>query len=60
MATEECCSRRQLPGRLIPLPSRISSECGLCWSAPPEARSELLAALNEERIATGATYELEI
>ena len=38
MAMESYGAAHQVPGRLIPLPSAVSAGCGLCWSAPPEAR----------------------
>lgn len=45
MSCEECCLRRGLPGRMIPVPGEIAAGCGLAWKAAPEAREELAAAL---------------
>lgn len=45
MSCEECCERRGLGGRMIPVPSEISAGCGLAWKTAPEAREELAAAL---------------
>lgn len=42
MAMEQRCMALGLPGRLIPLPTVISADCGMCWAAPPEAEKELL------------------
>ena len=41
MAAERLCKRLDLPGRLIPVPRSITSDCGIAWSAPPELHSTL-------------------
>lgn len=41
MAAEQLCRKQSLPGRLIPVPRRITSDCGIAWSAPPELESTL-------------------
>ena len=41
MAMEKICQERGLPGRLIPAPRAITSDCGIAWSAPWEKREEL-------------------
>ena len=38
MAMERACRDAGLPGRLIPVPRSITAGCGMCWSAPPDAR----------------------
>jgi len=38
MAMEKLCQSRGLPGRLIPAPRAITSDCGIAWSAPWEER----------------------
>ena len=35
LAAEALFGRLSLPGRIIPLPSRISAGCGLAWKADP-------------------------
>ncbi|MBM6775645.1 DUF3343 domain-containing protein [Olsenella profusa] len=50
MACEECCRRRGLPGRMIPLPGEVSAGCGLAWKAAPAARDELAAALEADDV----------
>lgn len=45
LSCEECCQRRGLGGRMIPVPGQISAGCGLAWKTAPEARDELAAAL---------------
>ena len=44
MAMEKMCREQGLPGRLIPVPGKISAGCGMCWMAPPEAGEELREA----------------
>ena len=41
MAMEKFCQQQGLPGRLIPAPRAITSDCGIAWSAPAEARPAL-------------------
>ena len=38
LAMEGACGKAGLPGRLIPVPRSITAGCGMCWSAPLEAR----------------------
>ena len=45
MSCEECCLRRGLPGRMIPVPGEVAAGCGLAWKAAPETQDELAAAL---------------
>ena len=44
MAMEKTCRQRGLPGRLIPAPRAITSDCGIAWSAPWDQRDALLTA----------------
>ena len=41
MAMEKLCQTRGLPGRLIPAPRAITSDCGIAWSAPWDQREAL-------------------
>jgi hypothetical protein len=36
MAMESFCEKRNIPGRLIPVPREISAGCGLAWRILPE------------------------
>ncbi len=38
MAAEKICTEEKVPGRLIPLPTAISAQCGLAWRTEPEYR----------------------
>ena len=60
MAAEELFRRDGLPGRMIPIPTRISAGCGLAWKALPEEREPLCAALDAADIAYGGCYVLEM
>ena len=56
MAMEGACGKAGLPGRLIPVPRSITAGCGVCWSAPVEARERLEQAVMEEHLAISAVY----
>lgn len=38
---ERLCKEHEVPGRIIPLPTQVSADCGLAWRMPPtpEARA---------------------
>ena len=38
MAAEKACEQAGLPGRIIPVPREIPSDCGLGWRTEPESR----------------------
>ena len=42
MAWEKACKGAGLPGRLIPMPVQISSECGLAWLITLQEKEPLL------------------
>lgn len=58
MAMELACDQAGLPGRLIPVPRKITAGCGMAWSAPPEAKGELEAFVQANNITTAGWYEL--
>ena len=58
MSMEAYCAANGVPGRLIPLPAVISAGCGMCWSAPNEARKDALAAAETAGIRTEGVYQL--
>ena len=47
LAAEALFGRLSLPGRIIPLPSRISAGCGLAWCTVPADRADMEAFLKE-------------
>ena len=60
MEMERWCLAHGIPGRLIPTPRSITADCGLAWSAPPEAEAEIRAAAAEGRLTLAATYLMEL
>lgn len=58
MATERLCGARGLEGKLIPVPRRVTSDCGIAWSAPPELRGTLEALLAEGGVEPAGYYEM--
>lgn len=60
MQMEKICREQGVPGRLIPVPPAISAGCGMCWSAPPQAREQIEAAMREAGLEPQALHELEI
>ena len=60
MEMERYCLANGIPGRLIPTPRQITADCGLAWSAPPEAEAAVLQAADTGGIEFAATYQLMI
>jgi hypothetical protein len=60
MALEEAFQQAGLPGRLIPVPTSITADCGLAWRTEPcqRAASEALAA--RHNLDIDAFYELPL
>ena len=58
MAMEKTCQQRGLPGRLIPAPRAITSDCGIAWSAPTETRETLEETMRAERIDAAGFHEI--
>ena len=58
MAVEAYCAAHAVPGRLIPLPSIISAGCGMCWSAPNEAREDAVAAAKDAGVTPAGVYQM--
>ena len=60
MSCEECCERRCLGGRMIPVPGEVAAGCGLAWKTVPEAREELAAALAADGVPVEAMTVIEL
>ena len=60
MATERYCLQSGIPGRLIPTPRQITADCGMAWSAPPEAEGAVRAAAEDGHIEPDDLYKLVI
>lgn len=57
MAMEKYCKAQEARGRLIPVPRSITADCGLCWMAPTDARSQLEALVAEHQLDVEGFYE---
>lgn len=60
MSCEECCGRRGLPGRMIPVPGEVAAGCGLAWKAAPGDREALAAALAEDGVPVEGMTVVEL
>lgn len=60
MAMERYCAAHGVAGRLIPVPAAISAECGMCWSAPAEEKTNLREAVRAAGLTDAGMYELLI
>ena len=60
MSCEECCERRGLPGRMIPVPGEVAAGCGLAWKATPGDREELAAALEADGVSVEGMTVIEL
>ena len=60
MSCEECCERRGLPGRMIPVPGEVAAGCGLAWKAAPGDREELAAALAADGVPVEGMTVIEL
>ena len=58
IAVERLCKQKQIPGRLIPVPRELTSDCGMAWSMPPEARPLLDEALAAHPVEIASEAEL--
>lgn len=60
MEMERFCLANAIPGRLIPTPRQITADCGLAWSAPPEAEPAVLRAAQDGSVEAAAMTQLLI
>ena len=60
MEMERYCLENGIPGRLIPTPRQITADCGLSWSAPPEAEKEIRDAAMNGNIEIVGAFSLMI
>lgn len=51
MAVEDSARSRALPGRLAPIPAKISAGCGMAWCAEASKRALLEGALRERGLS---------
>ena len=60
MAMERACQTAGLPGRLIPVPRSVTSDCGIAWSAPAELRDTLERRFREAGLEVAGIYLLSV
>ena len=60
MAMESLCKKRNLGGRMIPVPGEITADCGLAWCAEPQSEDILTNALCAAGIPVQGVYRLMI
>ena len=58
MAMERACKASEVPGRLIPVPRTITAGCGMCWSAPREAREVVEDLVMEAHLDVDGIYQV--
>lgn len=60
VAAEALCRRLELEGKLISVPRRLTSDCGMAWSAPPDQQQTLEDFLQRAAIETAGFHLLEL
>lgn len=56
MAMESICKAVGADGRIIPVPSAITADCGLAWCAKNESEEELLDLMVQHNITPQGIY----
>ena len=60
LEAERLCKENKLPGRLIPVPTKISAGCGMALSISPEYSEAVKQLFEKEKLAVEGIYELEL
>ena len=60
MAAERLFRTLELPGKLITVPRKLSSDCGLAWSAPAETGPQAEDALRRRSLGFDGVYAMEL
>ncbi len=58
MKMEKTAKESVFPGRLIPIPSEISAECGLAWKCVEQSEEEAEIFLQEKELAWDGIYRV--
>lgn len=56
MEMESICKASGADGRLIPVPSTITADCGLAWCAKNESEDALLSLMVQHKITPQGIY----
>lgn len=57
MAMEKECKKREVPGRIIPVPRAISAGCGLSWCAELADREQIVEMMKTVGIKEEEIHE---
>ncbi|MGN0333620.1 MAG: DUF3343 domain-containing protein [Lachnospiraceae bacterium] len=57
MAMEKECKKREVPGRIIPVPRAISAGCGLSWCAELTDREQIVEMMKTVGIKEEEIHE---
>ena len=57
MAMEKECKKREVPGRIIPVPRAISAGCGLSWCAELTDREQIVEIMKAVGIKEEEIHE---
>ncbi|MGB4589466.1 MAG: DUF3343 domain-containing protein [Clostridiaceae bacterium] len=60
IAMEKYCKAMNVPGRLIPVPVKITAGCGMAWMAKLEDKEVIKALMEKFSLEVDALYEVEV
>ena len=60
MAMEKLCRKEGIEGRIIPVPRCITSDCGMAWCAPLEARGDIERTVEGRDIDLAGYHEVMV
>ena len=58
MKMERTAKESEFPGRLIPIPSEISAQCGLAWKCVEQSEEETENFLKKKELAWDGIYRV--
>lgn len=58
MKMERTARKSEFPGRLIPIPSEISAQCGLAWKCVEQSEEETENFLKKKELAWDGIYRV--
>ena len=58
MKMEKTAKESEFSGRLLPIPSEISAECGLAWKCEEQSEEEAEIFLQEKKLAWDGIYRV--
>ena len=58
MKMEKTAKEAEFPGRLIPIPSEISAQCGLAWKCVEQSEEETENFLKKKELAWDGIYRV--